>query len=246
VKEISEEVCAFANATGGIILIGVTDENQIIGAQIDNKKRSAIQNSISEITPSVHCMIDIIEVDGKRMTKAKYLNSKVDWTNSKAMTSVRVSGLGNPTYKPGVIEKIRRKKETTFINGKNLDVISAERAAKTMKKEFVLDNGTITTTYKENAKKLSRTCATSDLGKRRALIRKERYYSSYTCPKVVVKNALDENYSEIMTLNDARKLSPGIDKKTKEEYLGKSKFAKTMFKRNGKEHLIGLYAEILP
>ena len=37
VKEISEEVCAFANATGGIILIGVTDENQIIGAQIDKK-----------------------------------------------------------------------------------------------------------------------------------------------------------------------------------------------------------------
>lgn len=67
VKEISEEVCAFANATGGIILIGVTDENQIIGAQIDNKKRSAIQNSISEITPSVHCMIDIIEVDGKNI-----------------------------------------------------------------------------------------------------------------------------------------------------------------------------------
>ncbi len=65
VKEISEEVCAFANAAEGIILIGIDDENQIIGTQMDNKKRSAIQNSIGEITPSIHCMIDVIEIDNK-------------------------------------------------------------------------------------------------------------------------------------------------------------------------------------
>lgn len=49
-EEISEEICAFANVDGGILLIGVSDDNQIHGAQIDNSKRSAIQNSINEIS----------------------------------------------------------------------------------------------------------------------------------------------------------------------------------------------------
>jgi len=31
VKEISEEVCAFANAAGGTLLIGVNDRNEILG-----------------------------------------------------------------------------------------------------------------------------------------------------------------------------------------------------------------------
>ena len=49
VKDLSEEVCAFANAAGGTLLIGVNDSNQIVGCSIDNAKRSAIQNSLSEI-----------------------------------------------------------------------------------------------------------------------------------------------------------------------------------------------------
>ena len=51
VKDLTEEVCAFANAAGGTLLIGINDNNQIIGCSIDNAKRSAIQNSLSEITP---------------------------------------------------------------------------------------------------------------------------------------------------------------------------------------------------
>jgi len=65
VRELTEEVCAFANAAGGVILIGVDDQNKIKGVNIDNSKRSAIQNSIGDITPSIHCNLSIIEVDGK-------------------------------------------------------------------------------------------------------------------------------------------------------------------------------------
>jgi len=64
VKELSEEICAFANAAGGIIIIGVDDNNIIRGFTIDNLKRSAIQNSIGEITPRINCTLEIIEVDG--------------------------------------------------------------------------------------------------------------------------------------------------------------------------------------
>ena len=42
-KGISDEVAGFANAAGGYVLIGVDNNNQIIGAEIDNNKRSAIK-----------------------------------------------------------------------------------------------------------------------------------------------------------------------------------------------------------
>ena len=43
-----------------------------------------------------------------------------------------------------------------------------------------------------------------------------------------------------------RAISPGLEKKTFENYLGKSAFGKTVFVRDKKEHLIGLYVEKLP
>ena len=65
VKELTEEVCAFANAAGGVLLIGVTDANEIKGVSIDNAKRSAIQNSLNEITPHLACSLSMIDVEGK-------------------------------------------------------------------------------------------------------------------------------------------------------------------------------------
>jgi ATP-dependent DNA helicase RecG len=65
IKEITEEVCAFANASGGVVLIGVDDANKIKGIIIDNAKRSAIQNSINEISPVIKCDFNIVEIDGK-------------------------------------------------------------------------------------------------------------------------------------------------------------------------------------
>lgn len=67
VKELTEEVCAFANAAGGVLLIGVNDQNQIVGVTIDNAKRSAIQNSLSDITPQLSCSLSFVEVDGKNI-----------------------------------------------------------------------------------------------------------------------------------------------------------------------------------
>jgi len=67
VRELTEEVCAFANAAGGVVLIGVDDQNTIKGVTIDNQKRSAIQNSISEITPNLHCEISHAELEGRNI-----------------------------------------------------------------------------------------------------------------------------------------------------------------------------------
>ncbi|WP_163407911.1 ATP-binding protein [Flavobacterium ajazii] len=66
-KSITEEVCAFANASGGVVLIGVDDKNIIKGVTIDNSKRSAIQNSIGEISPPLQCEFYIVDVEGNNV-----------------------------------------------------------------------------------------------------------------------------------------------------------------------------------
>ena len=65
VKEITEEICAFANSAGGVLIIGVSDDNVIHGISIDNGKRSAIQNSIDEINPHLATDFYSVEVEGK-------------------------------------------------------------------------------------------------------------------------------------------------------------------------------------
>jgi ATP-dependent DNA helicase RecG len=65
VKELTEEVCAFANSAGGVVLIGVSDDNVIHGVEIDNAKRSAIQNSINEINPHLPTDFYSVNIDEK-------------------------------------------------------------------------------------------------------------------------------------------------------------------------------------
>src|SRR5690606_17421066 len=67
VKELTEEICAFANAAGGTLLIGVDDQNNIQGVSFDNAKHSALQNSVDEISPSLHCDVYTVTIDGKEI-----------------------------------------------------------------------------------------------------------------------------------------------------------------------------------
>lgn len=46
-----------------------------------------------------------------------------------------------------------------------------------------------------------------------------------------------------MPLNEARKISPALDRKTKDDYLGKSKYGTSILTKKDKKHLIGLYCE---
>jgi ATP-dependent DNA helicase RecG len=64
-KELSEEICAFANAAGGVLLIGVDDSNRVRGVSIDNARRSAIRNSLNEIDPHLPCEMYEVLIQGK-------------------------------------------------------------------------------------------------------------------------------------------------------------------------------------
>ena len=67
VRDITEEVCSFANAAGGYVLIGIDDHGVIKGTAIENSKRSAIQDSIGEISPALHCELYPVDVEGKEV-----------------------------------------------------------------------------------------------------------------------------------------------------------------------------------
>lgn len=66
-RELSNEICAFANAAGGALLIGVNDENSIVGVEINNHQRASIQNALSEINPLLDFSIYELRVQGKNL-----------------------------------------------------------------------------------------------------------------------------------------------------------------------------------
>lgn len=61
----------------------------------------------------------------------------------------------------------------------------------------------------------------------------------------MLKNAFNKNVNIILPAIEIRKLSAGLENKTYDNYLGKSEYAKTVFTRDHKTHLIGLYVEKL-
>ena len=50
-KSIVDEVCAFANASGGRIYIGVTDKGEAVGTDTSNMARSRLQDTINKLDP---------------------------------------------------------------------------------------------------------------------------------------------------------------------------------------------------
>jgi ATP-dependent DNA helicase RecG len=64
VRELSQDVCSFANSEGGYVLIGIDNDNRIVGATVNNTKRSAIQDAIRDISPALN--VETYSVEGGR------------------------------------------------------------------------------------------------------------------------------------------------------------------------------------
>ena len=58
-KSFIEEVCAFANSSGGKIILGVSDKGIIKGINTDNSFRSRIQDSLRQLQPSLNVGMEI-------------------------------------------------------------------------------------------------------------------------------------------------------------------------------------------
>lgn len=66
-SDLAEEVCAFANAAGGTVIIGVDDKANIIGVAIDNSTRSKLQNIFNTIQPHLDTHCHEVKVNGKNV-----------------------------------------------------------------------------------------------------------------------------------------------------------------------------------
>jgi ATP-dependent DNA helicase RecG len=62
-SELAEEICAFANAAGGVLLIGVDDNGKIRGITMDNSRRSRLQQILNCIEPHIEVICKEISID---------------------------------------------------------------------------------------------------------------------------------------------------------------------------------------
>ncbi len=60
-KSLIEEVCAFANSSGGKVLLGVSDDGEIKGISTDNNILSRIQNVVNRLEPKLNIKISVSE-----------------------------------------------------------------------------------------------------------------------------------------------------------------------------------------
>ena len=60
-KDVGRELCAFANADGGTILIGVTDAGEIVGVANHNRLKSRLQSTARSAEPSIE--LEVTSVD---------------------------------------------------------------------------------------------------------------------------------------------------------------------------------------
>jgi ATP-dependent DNA helicase RecG len=58
-KSFIQEVCAFANGSGGKVILGVADNGQIIGINSDNALLSKIQDSLKQLEPPLDISISV-------------------------------------------------------------------------------------------------------------------------------------------------------------------------------------------
>jgi len=58
-KSFIEEACAFANSSGGTIVLGVSDKGDVIGIDTGNTMRSRIQDTLRQIEPSLEMTLSV-------------------------------------------------------------------------------------------------------------------------------------------------------------------------------------------
>ena len=52
-SDLGREICAFANASGGVVLLGVTDGGEVVGVADHNKLRSQVQSIARSAEPPI-------------------------------------------------------------------------------------------------------------------------------------------------------------------------------------------------
>ena len=71
-ESLADEIAAFANASGGVILIGVNDDSEIVGMDrqdLDRTERTMVEICRDNIDPMVHILTEKLRIDDKNLLK---------------------------------------------------------------------------------------------------------------------------------------------------------------------------------
>ena len=71
-KRLADEIAAFANASGGVILIGVDDNSVIVGIDrqdLDGAEKTVVEICWDNIAPMVHIVTEKLQIDDKNLLK---------------------------------------------------------------------------------------------------------------------------------------------------------------------------------
>ncbi len=59
-SDLGREMCAFANATGGVILLGVSDAGEIVGVADHNQLKSRVQSTARSAAPPISVEVESV------------------------------------------------------------------------------------------------------------------------------------------------------------------------------------------
>ena len=71
-ESLADEIAAFANARGGVILIGVNDDSNLVGMDrqdLDRTERTVVEICRDNIDPMVHIVTEKLRIDDKNLLK---------------------------------------------------------------------------------------------------------------------------------------------------------------------------------
>ncbi|RLF89453.1 transcriptional regulator [Thermococci archaeon] len=74
--DIAREICAMANAEGGYILIGVTDEGKIAGCNV-KKAKETITSALQNVTPPLKVKMHVVNLEGRDILVVEVPKSSV-------------------------------------------------------------------------------------------------------------------------------------------------------------------------
>ena len=76
--DLAEEIAAFANASGGVILIGVDDDSNIVGIgrqDLDRTEKTVVEICRDTIAPMVPIVTEKLQIDDKNLLKIEVPHS---------------------------------------------------------------------------------------------------------------------------------------------------------------------------
>ncbi|MFH1729772.1 MAG: Fic family protein [Pseudomonadota bacterium] len=149
-SDLSKEMVAMANSSGGRIFIGINDKNEVIGVKATNALLSKIQNMAQDCDPSIIININtyknILIINVKEGLNKPYRCSKGFYTrngsNSQKMTTREITEFvqaeGNVRFDEKLREDINisKKIKKELLN----HYLQLANINKTMDDEFILEN----------------------------------------------------------------------------------------------------------